>query len=94
MLFREQKLLPSSLLLDPRAPLCVTDEETLDSCSGDGRREETPACSNNGCYLDRKSFLKDTADWLWELSLQLWKSAPLGAESGLLISNSAQLRPS
>lgn len=29
MLFREQKLLPSSLLLDPRAPLCVTDEETL-----------------------------------------------------------------
>lgn len=27
MLFREQKLLPSSLLLDPRAPLCVTDEK-------------------------------------------------------------------
>ena len=94
MLFREQKLLPSSLLLDPRATLCVTDEETSDYCSGDGRKEETPACFNNGYCLDRKSFLKDAADQLWELSLQLWKSAPLDAEFGILISNSAPLCPS
>ena len=64
MLFREQKLLPNSLCLDPRAPLFVTDKEPLDYCSGDGRREETPACANNGYYLDRKSFPKDIADQL------------------------------
>ena len=42
--------------------------KTSDYCSGDGRREETPACSNNGYYLDRKSFLKNAADQLWELT--------------------------
>lgn len=45
----------------------VADKEPLDYGSGDGRREETPAWSNNRYYLDRKSFLKDIADQLWEL---------------------------
>lgn len=56
-----------SLPCDPRAPLRVTDNEPLDSGSGDGRREETPAWSNNGCYLDRKSFPKDVGEQLWQL---------------------------
>lgn len=36
MLFREQKLLPSHLSLDPRAPLYVTDRKPLDYGSGGG----------------------------------------------------------
>ena len=59
--------------------------------SGDRRREETPAWSNNGYYLDRKSFPKDIADQLWELCLQQWKSAPLEAEFRIIISISAWL---
>lgn len=47
------------LPLDLRAPLYVADKEPLDYGSGAGRREETPAWSNNGYYLDRKSFPKD-----------------------------------
>lgn len=88
MLFKDQKLLPSSLPLDPRASVCVTNKEPLDYGSGDGRREETPAWSNNGYYLDRKSFPKDIADQLWELCLQQWKTTPLEAEFGIIINNS------
>lgn len=91
MLFREQKPLPSSLPLVPGAPLCVTDGEPLDDCSEGGRREETPACPNNGDYLDRKSFPKDISDQLWELSLQPGKSAPLEPEFAVVINSSARL---
>lgn len=93
MLFNDQKLLPSSLPLDPRASVCVTNKEPLDYGSGDGRREETPAWSNNGYYLDRKSFPKDIADQLWELCLQQWKTTPLEAEFGIIINNSGWLYP-
>lgn len=58
MLFKDQKLIPRCLPLDPRAPLYVADKEPLDYGSGIGRQEETPAWSNNGYYLDRKSFPK------------------------------------
>lgn len=48
--------------------LCVWLMKNFRLLFWDGRREETPACSNNGYYLDRKSFLKDAADQLWELT--------------------------